>query len=156
MAVEVGQAAPDFTLADTARQQRSLKEFAGKNVVLAFFPGAFTGGCTTEACTFRDSASQMGSLNAQVVGISVDSPIAQKAWADANSLAFPILSDYDRKVIDTYGVAFPNFLGLNGFTSSQRAVFVIDKGGVVRHKEVVSPGEQVNFEAINRALSGLS
>ena len=155
MAVEVGQAAPDFTLADTARQPRSLKEFAGQNVVLAFFPGAFTGGCTVEACTFRDSAAQYNGLGAQVVGVTVDSPIAQKAWADANQLTFPILSDHSRKVIETYGVPFPNFLGLEGFTSSQRAVFVIDKTGTVRHKEVVAPSAQVNFEAIAQALAAL-
>lgn len=155
MAVEVGQAAPEFTLADTARQPRSLKEFSGKNVVLAFFPGAFTGGCTVEACAFRDSAAQFGGVNAQVVGVSVDSPIAQKAWADANQLTFPILSDHSRKVIEAYGVAFPNFLGLEGYTSSQRAVFVIDKAGTVRYKEAVAPAAQVNFEEINRALAGL-
>ena len=155
MAVEVGQAAPDFTLADTARQPRSLKEFSGKNVVLAFFPGAFTGGCTVEACTFRDSAAQLGGVNAQVVGVTVDSPIAQKAWADANQLTFPILSDHGRKVIEAYGVGFPNLLGWEGYTSSQRAVFVIDKAGTVRYKEVVAPSAQVNFEAIQKSLSTL-
>ena len=105
MAGEVGQPAPDFTLYDHDRQQRALSEFKGKNVVLAFFPGAFTGVCTTEMCTLRDQASQFNSLNAQVLGISVDPPFSQKAWVDQNNLNFPILSDYNRQVVDQYDVA---------------------------------------------------
>ncbi len=155
MAVEVGQQAPDFTLTDTARQPRSLNEFRGKNVVLAFFPGAFTGGCTNEACALRDSTEKYNSLNAQVLGISVDSPFAQKAWADANNLAFPLLSDPSRKVVSQYGVEFPNFLGMEGFTVANRAVFVIDKNGVVRYKWVGTPQGQPEFGEIEQALNGL-
>ena len=89
MAVEVGQAAPDFTLHDSDRQQRSLGEFKGKNVVLAFFPGAFTGGCTTEMCALRDSSDQFNNLNAQVLGISVDPIFSLKVFSEQNNLEFP-------------------------------------------------------------------
>ena len=109
MAVEVGQAAPDFTLYDTDRNQRSLSEFRGKNVVLAFFPGAFTGACTNEMCTFRDQLGQYEGMNAQVIGITVDPPFAQKAWCDANNVTYPFLSDYAREVTNLYDLAFPTW-----------------------------------------------
>ena len=108
MAAEVGQAAPDFTLYDTERKRRSLSEFKGKNVVLAFFPGAFTGVCTTEACALRDQVDQFNSMNAQVVGITVDPPFSQKAWVDANNVNYPFLSDFNRQTVNDYDVALPN------------------------------------------------
>lgn len=111
MAVEVGQEAPGFSLYDQDRTHRCLAEFRGKNVVLAFYPGAFTEVCTTEMCKLRDRAGEFNSLNAQVLAISVDPPFAQKAWADANNLNFPILSDFNREVVDQYGVVLPNLGG---------------------------------------------
>ena len=155
MPVDVGQAAPDFTLMDTDRKPRSLKEFAGKNVVLAFFPGAFTGGCNAEACTFRDSEAMLSQANAQVIGITVDSPFAQKGWADVNGLNFPLLSDNQRTVVQQYGIAIENFAGMAGYTACQRAVYVIDKDGAVRYQEVVAPTEAVNYDKITEALAGL-
>ena len=155
MPAEVGQQAPDFTLKDTDRKDRSLNEFRGKNVVLAFLPGAFTGVCTQEACAFRDNTDKYNGLNAQVVAVTVDSPFAQKGWADANNLQFPILSDYQRKVVTDYGVALPNFAGLEGYTSTSRAVFVIDKGGVIRYKWVASPPTAPEFAEIEKALNNL-
>lgn len=155
MAVEVGQVAHDFTLYDTERKQRKLSEFKGKNVVLAFFPGAFTGVCTKEACTFRDNASKLGSMSAQVVGISVDSPWAQKGFVDVNKLNFPFLSDFNREVANKYGVALKDFGGVQGYTVANRAVFVIDKNGTVRYKWVGEPGKEPNYEEVNQALAGL-
>ena len=134
MAVEVGRTAPEFTLYDTDRSRRSLSDFRGKNVVLAFYPGAFTGVCTTEMCALRDRMDQLNSLNAQVLGISVDPPFAQKAWADSNNLNFPLLSDFGRRVVNLYGVALENLAGLEGHVAANRAVFVVDKDGVVRYK----------------------
>jgi glutaredoxin-dependent peroxiredoxin len=86
MAIKVGDKAPAFTLADTEKKPRSLSEFSGKKTVLAFYPGAFTGVCTKEMCTLRDSISSFNTMNAQVVGISVDSPFANKAFATQNNL----------------------------------------------------------------------
>jgi peroxiredoxin len=157
MAGDVSQAAPDFTLYDSTNQQRKLSEFKGKNVVLAFFPGVFTGVCTTEMCTFRDQSDQLNSLNAQVLGISVDSPFSQKAWAEQNNLNFPILSDYNRQVVNLYGVAFQNLAGMEGYVAANRAVFVLDKDGIVRYKwEAPSPVVEPNYDEISQALSRLS
>ena len=156
MAVEIGQAAPDFTLHDTGLQQRSLSEFKGKNVVLAFFPGAFTGVCTTEMCTFRDQTDQFNSLNAQVLGISVDPPFSQKAWADQHNLTFPILSDFGRQVVNQYGVPLPNMGRMEGYVAAQRAVFIADKDGVVRYKWVAdSPANEPDYDEIRRTLDQL-
>src|SRR5512143_487400 len=109
MSLKVGEKAPDFTLVDTEKKEHTLAEFLGKKTVLAFFPGAFTGVCTKEMCTFRDSISQFNSMDAQVVGICVDAPAANKAFATQNNLQFPILSDYRRDVVKSYGISLENF-----------------------------------------------
>lgn len=156
MAVEVGQPAPDFTLYDTDRKQRSLSEFKGKNVVLAFFPGAFTGVCTTEMCTLRDNIDQFNSMNAQVIGITVDPPFAQKAWTDQNKVNYPFLSDFGREVVNQYGLTFANLAGLEGYVAANRAVLVLDKSGVVRYKWVApNPGTEPNYDEVKQAVSSL-
>ncbi len=154
--VSVGDAAPDFTLFDADRKPRKLSEFRGKNVVLAFYPGAFTGVCTKEMCTFRDSVERFNGLNAQVVGVSVDPPFANKAWADQHKLHFPLLSDYERKVVNLYGVAFPNLAGLTGYVAANRAVFVVDRSGVVRYRWVApNPTVEPDYGEVQKALAGL-
>ena len=156
MAVEVGQAAPEFSLYDTERTKRSLSDFKGKNVVLAFVPGAFTGTCTTEMCDLRDQMSQFNSLNAEVLGISVDPPFSQKAWADANNLNFTILSDFGREAVNAYDVAWNNMAGLEGYTAANRAVFVVDKDGIVRYKWLApTPADLPNYDEIRQAISQL-
>ena len=157
MPVDVGQAAPDFSLYDTDRQQRTLSEFKGLNVVIAFFPGAFTGVCTTEMCTLRDSLSQFNSMNAQVIGISVDGAMVQKAFSDQNNLGFTVLSDFQRQAVSLYDVSLPNFAGMDGYVAAQRSVFVVDKEGIVKYKWVAdSPGNEPNYEEIQRAVGQLS
>ena len=156
MAAEVGQAAPDFSLYDTDRQQRTLSEFRGKNVVLAFFPGAFTGVCTTEMCTLRDQISQYNSMNAQVIGITVDPPFAQKAWADQNNVNYPFLSDFNRQAVNEYGVALANLAGMEGYVAASRAVFVVDKDGVIRYKWVgPNPGVEPDYAEVQQAVAQL-
>ena len=157
MPIDVGQGAPDFTLHDADRQQRSLSEFRGKNVVLAFYPGAFTGVCTTEMCTFRDRMDRLNSLNAQVLGISVDGAFSQKVFSDQNNLNFPLLSDFGRQVVNQYDVALPNFGGMDGYVAAQRAVFVVDKEGVVRYRWIApNPGVEPDYDEVQEALGGLS
>ncbi|HJN87991.1 MAG: peroxiredoxin [Dehalococcoidia bacterium] len=157
MAVDVGQPAPEFSLYDTDRGRRSLGEFKGKNVVLAFFPGAFTGTCTTEMCALRDRADQFNSLNAQVLGISVDPPFSQKVWAENNELNFPVLSDFNREVVNLYDIALQDLAGLEGYVAAKRAVFVLDKGGVVRYKWVApAPGKEPLYDEIKEALDRLA
>ena len=156
MAVEVGQAAPNFTLFDTDRKPRQLSEFKGQNVVLAFFPGAFTGVCTKEMCTLRDQLDQFNTMNAQVLGISVDAPLSQKAWMDQNNVTFPFLSDYNRQVVTQYGVPLPDFAGMEGYVAAQRSVFVLDKDGVVRYKWVSdTPANEPNYDEVRQAVAQL-
>jgi len=133
-----------------------LKDFLGKKIVLAFFPGAFTSVCTKEMCTFRDSIQALNSLNAQVVGISVNDPFTNKAFAEANKLQFPILSDYTRETVRKYNVFHDNFAGLAGYTAAKRSVFVLDDDGIVRYRWVSDdPGKQPDYDAIKKVLAGI-
>ena len=153
MSAEVGLSAPEITLIDNERQSVALADIKGKTTVLVFFPGAFTGGCQEEACTFRDALSEYNDLGAQVYGISVDSFFVQDAFINQNNLNFPFLSDYSRKTIEDYGIAVNDFAGMPGYTTSMRAVFVIDSQGIVRYKVAVAPTEQPDFDAIKSAVS---
>ena len=153
MAINVGSKAPEFALFDTNNKSRSLSEFRGKNIVLAFYPGAFTGVCTKELCTFRDAMSNFNNLNAQVVGISVDAPFANKAFATQNNLQFPLLSDYSREVSKEYGGVHEDFAGMKGYSVSKRAVFIIDAKGNVKYMWVSeNPGVEPDYNAISQAL----
>jgi peroxiredoxin len=156
MTVTVGNKAPDFALFDTEKQVRALKEFLGKKTVLAFYPGAFTGVCTKEMCALRDSMARFNELNAQVVGISVDSPYANKAFATQNNLQFPLLSDFTRSTIQAYGIVHDGFGGLTGYLASKRSVFILDKGGVVRYAWVSDvPSVEPNYDEVTKALSSI-
>ena len=157
MAITVGQAAPDFTLHETPQQQRSLSEYRGKNVVLAFFPGAFTGVCTTEMCALRDRIDQFSSMNAEVIGITVDPPFAQSAWKAANNVNYTFLSDYNREVVNAYDVALNGLAGMRGYVAAKRAVTIIDKDGVVRYHWVSeSPGVEPDYAEVQAAVAALS
>ena len=154
MSVEEGKKPPEFQLPDQERKQRALKDFLGKKTVLAFFPGAFTSVCTKEMCTFRDSMQALNSLNAQVIGISVNDPFTNKAFAEANKLEFPILSDYSRETVRKFNVFHDNFAGLTGYTVAKRSVFVLDEPGVLRYKWVSDdPGKQPDYDAIKKVLA---
>jgi peroxiredoxin len=153
--VEIGEKPPDFQLHDQNRAIRSLRDFLGKKTVLAFFPGAFTGPCTREMCTFRDSMQALGDLEAQVVGISVNDPFSNKAFADANRLQFPILGDYARETVKSYDVFHENFAGLKGYTAAKRSIFILDDEGIVRYKWISEdPGKEPNYEEIKSKLAG--
>jgi len=154
MALKVGDKAPDFKLFDTERKERTLGEFLGKKTVLAFYPGAFTGACTKEMCAFRDSLASLGDLNAQVVGISVDAPAANKAFADHNKLGFPLLSDHTREVSKKYGGLYESFAGITGYSASKRSVFVLDAKGTVKYTWITeSPGTEPDYDEVKKALS---
>jgi peroxiredoxin len=154
MALKKGDRAPAFTLYDSEKKSRSLSEFFGKKIVLAFYPGAFTGVCTKEMCALRDSLSRLESLNAQVVGISVDSPFANKAFANLNNLTFPLLSDFSREVSKSYGGLQEDFSGLKSYTTAKRAVFVLDSGGIVQYSWITdTPSVEPPYGEIEKALS---
>ncbi len=153
MSVAIGEKMTDFQLHDQDRKQRSLQEFLGKKTVLAFFPGAFTGVCTKEMCTFRDS---MQTLPGQVVAISVNDPFSNKGFAETHHLQFPILSDYTRETIKNLNIFHNDFAGLKGYTAAKRSIFVLDEKGVVRYKWVSEdPTKEPNYEEIKSTLSKL-
>jgi len=153
--VAVGDKAPDFTLTNQDRTPVTLAEELKKGpVVLAFFPSAFSGTCTKEMCTFRDSMSELNRVSANVLGVSTDTFFALKAWADAQRLTFPLLSDYNKTVITQYGVVNPDMIGLHNI--AKRATFVIDRNGIIRHSEVLEDARnEPDYEKVRSALAGL-
>jgi peroxiredoxin len=154
MAVDVGSKAPDFTLTNQDRQPVKLSEQRGRPVVLAFFPAAFSGVCTKELCTFRDAMARLNSAKAQVYGISVDTFFTLKAFQDAQGYNFPLLSDFNKETIRNYGVFNEDMIGLKGI--AKRAVFVIDKEGVVRHRQVLDDARhEPDYEAVFKALASM-
>ena len=155
MSVDVGSTAPDFTLTNHDRQPVTLSAQRGKPVVLAFFPAAFSSVCAKELCTFRDSLAKLGQAKAQVYGISVDTFFTLKAFHDHEKLSFPLLSDFNKQVIREYGVFNEDMIGLKGI--AKRAVFVLDKNGVVRHREVLDDARnEPDYEKIVSTLQGLN
>lgn len=155
--LETAQKAPSFTLIDTSRKPVSLSDFAGKTVVLVFIPAAFTGVCTKELCSFRDSISAFNDVGATVLGIDVDAPFTNAAFAEKNGLNFPILSDYDRKAVRAYGIAHDDFAGLTGYTAAKRSVFVVDGSGSIRYAWVApNPGVEPNYDEVKAAVAALA
>ncbi len=153
--LQIGQKAPGFTLLDSNKQEVSLEQYKGKNVVLFFFPMAWTGGCTKEVCAVQDDHSTYAGMNAEVIGISVDTFFALKRFSDEFKLGYPLLSDFNKKVIKDYDVVLHDFAF--GYKDvAKRSTFVLDKEGIVRFMEVLeTPGEFPNMEAIKNAVKAL-
>ncbi len=160
MSINVGDKAPNFTLKSHNLEEISLENFRGKkNVVLLFFPLVNTGTCTKELCTMRDGMAQYENLDAQVLAVSVDSPFAQKLWAEQQNFNFPLLSDFNKEVCQSYGAFYdvfvPGKLDLKGV--AKRSAFVIDKEGIVRYAEILeNPNNEPNYDAIKETLSNLN
>ncbi len=156
MALSAGTKAPDFKLFNTDKKEVSLSDFKGKNLIIQFFPAAFTGVCTAQMCSSRDELSLYNGMNASVVGVSVDMPFSLGEFKAKNGINFDLLSDFNKDFIKAYDMYLENFaLGMKGV--SKRGVVLIDKDGVVQYSEVTpSPGDQVNFEALKAALAKLN
>jgi peroxiredoxin len=156
MAIQKGQIAPDFSLFNTEKNKVNLSDYKGKNLVILFFPLAFTGVCTTELCSVRDNLNVYTSLNADVVGISVDSLFSLGKFKEEQQYNFPLLSDFNKETSQAYGAFYDEFvLDMKGV--ARRAAFVVDKDGVVQYAEVLeSAGDLPNFDAIKETLSGLN
>jgi peroxiredoxin len=158
MAIAVGSKAPDFTL--KSKQASGLVDvklsnnFGKKNSVLLFFPAAFTGVCTTELCDVTTGLGQYSGLNAEVVGISVDTPFAQEAWALKEKIGITLASDLNKEVIKKYDVVFPMLAGVGD--TAARAAFVVDKNGVVQYSEQTpTPKDLPHFDAVKATLARL-
>ena len=155
MSVKVGDKAPVFTLTSSELRPVSLEDYSGKNVVLLFFPMAFTSVCTAELCTMRDDIATYNGLDAEILAVSVDSPFTLDWFKKDQSLNFPVLSDFNKEVSRNYGSIYEEFVfGLRGV--SKRSAFVIDKEGTVRYAEVLeNAGDVPNFAAVRETLGNL-
>lgn len=156
MPLQPGDKAPEFTLRNTEKELVNLKQYRGKNVVLLFFPLAFTGVCTKELCQMRDSIGEYEQLDAQVLAISVDSVYALGKWKEEQKFNFPLLSDFNKTVSKKYDSLYKQFVfEMKGV--SKRSAFVIDATGIIRYAEVLeNAGEIPNFDAVQATLRALS
>lgn len=154
--VEIGQKAPDFELIGYNLKPVKLDDFKGKNLVLFFVPGAFTGVCTKELCSFQSSLESYNKLDASVVCVTVDSPFSNKNWAEKNNVKYPVLSDYSRKTIIDYGVTLENFAGMKGYTAPQRSLFIMDKEGIVRFIWIAdNAGMEPDYKQVEQEVAKL-
>ena len=157
MSIQAGAVAPQFSLFDTDKNKVSFADQKGKNVVVLFFPLAFTGVCTAELCNVRDNIALYNNTNAIVFGVSVDSLFSLGKFRDEQNLNFQLLSDFNKEAASAYGVLYETFPAFEMQGVSKRAAFVIDKEGVVRYAEVCpTPGDLPNFEAIQQTLNSLN
>jgi peroxiredoxin len=157
MNIQVGQQAPDFTLFDSDKNKVSLSAMAGSPVVILFFPLAFSGVCTKELCSVRDSMAAYNQTNAKVIGISVDSLFTLAKFKEEQQLNFTLLSDFNRTAAASFGVLYDLFPAFEMEKVSKRAAFVVDAQGIVRYAEVcATPGDLPNFTAIQETLAGLA
>ena len=157
MSITIGSQAPDFSLYDSDKNKVALSDFkAKKNVLLLFFPMAFTGTCTDELCAVRDDIATYSNANAQVLGISVDSVFTLAKYKEEQSYNFPLLSDFNKEVSTAYETIYESFTPMNMKGVGKRSAFIIDKNGIVQYEEVLeSAGDLPNFTAINNKLESL-
>lgn len=161
MALKIGDKAPDFTLhtktAEGFAPVTLSEAFGKKNTLILFFPMAFTGVCTTELCSVSQGLEAYASVNAEVIGISGDSPFALAAWAEKESIKIPLLSDYEHTVSRAYGVAYESFfpqLPIGGV--AKRSAFIVDKFGLIQYAEIHdNPSDLPDFSAISKTLASL-
>jgi len=156
MTLKIGDKAPDFTLRDSDTKEVSLNDYKGKNLVVLFFPLAFTGVCTTELCSMRDNMAKYQALNAEIVAISVDSPFTLAKFKEEQQLNFPLLSDFNKTTSRAYGSLYEDFvLEMKGV--SKRSAFVVNADGIIRYAEVLeNAGELPNFAMLEEALASMA
>ena len=156
MKLTVGQKAPVFTLFNSNKEKVSLEDFKGKKVLLLFFPQAFTSTCTKELCAVRDNIAQYNNVDAQVLGISVDSIFTLSRYSKEQGFNFPLLSDFNKDVSRDYGSLYDNWIfDMKGV--SKRSAFVIDREGIIRYAEVLeNAGDVPDFDKINEALTAVN
>ena len=154
--LSLNDSAPDFTLKNTDKEDISLSDYSDKTVVIAFYPGAFTGVCDTEMCTLQDNLNTFNELDAVVLGISVDSPWANGAFSNKYNLEFNLLSDLDRKVTKDYDVVFEGLGGIEGYTCANRAVYIV-KNGIIKYnwEAKPNPGVEPDYNEIKSTLKSL-
>ena len=153
----IGESAPNFTLKNTEKSDVSLSDYKGKTVILAFYPGAFTGVCDNEMCAFQDNFGKLSNSNAAVIGISVDSPWANAEFASKYNLEFELLSDIDREVVEAYDAKFVGLGGIEGYVSANRVIIIIDGEGIIKHRWVAeNPGVEPDYDAIIKLAESIN
>ena len=163
MSLKIGDAAPEFSLVSLTADGPQVVTLASliekSNVLLLFVPMAFTGGCTEEFCTITKTLDAYKALDAEVVGISGDNPFAQDAWAKKEGISLPLLSDYEHKVAEAYGIAYESFIPEANLIMggvAKRSAFVVDQSGKIQYAEVLdNPGDMPDFDAIQACLKSL-
>ena len=152
-APNIGEKAPDFELPDINMKMSKLSDYKKKKVVLAFFPAAESPVCTKEMCTFRDSLDELKNYGAQVIGISVDGPFANKIFTENRHLNFPVLSDYKREVINKYGIKMRDLASLKDYDAAKRSIFIIDENGKIQYRWISdNPLIEPNYQEIKEYL----
>ncbi|HUK75131.1 MAG TPA: redoxin domain-containing protein [Nitrososphaerales archaeon] len=157
MVLRVGQRVPDFTLTDHTKQERKLSDYVQKgNVVIAFFPFAFSGVCDREMCTFRDSVAKLDAVKASVLGVSVDSLFALNVFAQTYGIEYPLLSDFNKKVSRAFDVLQDPWVSFGYRGVAKRSVFVLDRKGILRYRWVTDvPGEEPPYDEVMASLAKL-
>ena len=145
--LNIGDEAPDFELADINMKMHKLSDYTGKKRILSFFPAAESPVCTTEMCSFRDSLDELSNYGAQVIGISIDGPFANKIFTEHHHLNFPLLSDYKRETIQKYGIVMKDLGPLKDYNAAKRSIFIVDENGKIQYKWIsdnplVEPNQQ--------------
>lgn len=153
MALKIGDTAPLFSLYSSEKKEIKLEQFRGKQVVLLFFPFAFTGTCTKELCSVRDEIAAYNSIDSEVFAISVDSPYSLAKYKEEQGLNFTLLSDFNKEVSQAYDSLYATFgMGMKGV--SKRSAFVIDADGIIRYAEVLENASEIpNLTAIKKLLA---
>jgi peroxiredoxin len=156
MSIQINKIAPDFKLFNTQKKEVSLSDYKGKNVIVLFYPFAFSGTCTAELCNMRDNFSVYNNLNAEILGISIDSVFVQNKYKEEQKLNFELLSDFNKETSKAYDSLYDNFI-FETKGVSKRSAFVIDKEGMIRHIEILeNASEQPSYEAIQNCLKRLN
>ena len=154
---DVGSNIPSFELPDADGKFVNISEFKGKNIVLVFYPAAFTGVCKTELCHFRDDLSKFSNMEAEVIGISVDYPFSVKEFSTTNNINFLRLCDYNKTVIKQFDIEFSDFFNLEGYTVAKRSVFIVDKAGIIQYKWIADdPGQEPDYAEIDSKISSMN
>ena len=154
---DVGSNIPSFELPDADGKFVNISELKGKNIVLIFYPAAFTGVCKTELCHFRDDLSKFSNMEAEVIGISVDYPFSVKEFSTTNNINFLLLCDYNKTVIKQFDIEFSDFFNLEGYTVAKRSVFIVDKAGIIQYKWIADdPGQEPDYAEIDSKISSMN
>ena len=151
--IEIGKDAPDFELPDTDMNTHKLSDYRGKSMILAFFPAAESPVCTIEMCKFRDSLADLKESGAEIIGISVDGPFANKVFSKNRQLNFPLLSDYKKETIHKYGIVMKDLGKLKDYNAAKRSIFIVDSNGTTRYKWISdNPLVEPNYDEIRSQL----